>query len=398
MTPFQYQAVDQQGQPVSGTCEALDAAAAKLALEEGGLREVEVRPLAARTEALERLSQSEALAVTRQLADLSRAGIPLCEGLRAAADELKPGRLARVFRKMAAETEAGKPLDDVLGDSAARFPPHIVGLLRAARRTGRLEQALTHLLDQHFRMRELSRKLRTALAYPLFILGAAVAMFLMLQLFELGQLRSVVDELELNDQTPFLTQLLIWWTEEGWIVASVLLVVFVVTLALVRIVVGAAVWRRLLATIPLLGPIWHWAGVAQWTRMLAMLLDQQLPLHEALRLAADGSFDANVGQAARQLAVGAEQGRSLSEMLSKTYRLPNSLVPLVRWGEQSGAMSDAMHAASDMFEGRLALRSNLLRLILPPLVLLLIGLGVSLVIVALLAPMLELIRMMSSFM
>ncbi|MCO6458101.1 MAG: type II secretion system F family protein [Pirellulaceae bacterium] len=340
-------------------------------------------------------SESDALQATRQLADLTRAGLPLSEGLRAAADELGSGRLSRMFRQMARDSESGQPLEEILHRNQQRLPPHIVGLVQAARRTGHLEQALTRVLEQQLRLRELSRRVTAALTYPVFVLGSAVVLLMLLQLLLLGQLTALVADLELaDDHFVFVTRMLVWWHEGGSYLVGGAVVVLLVLALLIRLVLGRAVWRRMLATIPLLGPIWHWAGVAQWSRLLGLLVEQQIPLPDALRLAASGSFDANVAEVSRQLASGADQGRLLSEMLASTYRLPASLVPLVRWGEQSGDLAGALNGAADMFEGRLRLRSGLLRLVLPPMALLLIAAGVALLMAALFLPLIELIQVM----
>lgn len=340
-------------------------------------------------------SESDALQATRQLADLSRAGLPLSEGLRAAADELGSGRLSRMFRQMARDSESGQPLEEILQRHQQQLPPHVVGLVQAARRTGHLEQALTRVLEQQLRLRELSRRVTAALVYPVFVLGSAVVLLMLLQFLLLGQLTALVAEMELaEDHLVFVTRMLLWWHEEGSYLVGGVVIALLVLVLLIRLVLGRAVWRRILATIPLLGPIWHWGGVAQWSRLLGMLVEQQVPLPDALRLAADGSFDANVAEVSRQLASGVDQGRVLSEMLASTYRLPASLVPLVRWGEQSGDLAGALNGVAEMFEGRLRLRSGLLRLVLPPMALLLIAAGVAVLMAALFLPLIELIQVM----
>jgi type II secretory pathway component PulF len=121
--------------------------------------------------------------------------------------------------------------------------------------------------------------------------------------------------------------------------------------------------------------------------MLGLLVQHRVPLPEALRLAADGSRDANVAQVSRRLAEGAENGRGLSEMLARTYRLPASLVPILRWGESANELAEALLSGSEMLEGRVHLRANLLRIVLPPFALLVIATGIGLLVAALLLPM-----------
>ena len=154
-------------------------------------------------------------------------------------------------------------------------------------------------------------------------------------------------------------------------------------------------WRRVLATVPLIGALWHWSGVAELARLLAILLEQDVPLPEALQLASTGVRDANLRELSGQLAQSVQQGRSLTELLATTHRLPASLGPLLGWGERSGQLAEALRVAGDMFEGRVRLRAELLRSILPFVVFVGIAMVALFSLVALYAPMLSLLQGLS---
>jgi type II secretory pathway component PulF len=152
----------------------------------------------------------------------------------------------------------------------------------------------------------------------------------------------------------------------------------------------------LLSKIPLFGPLWEWSGVAEMTRLLAMLMQQQVPLPRALRLATDGIRDANVRQVCQALAERTEQGQPLSDILSQERRLPALLAAIVRSGEQSGSLPDAFGVASEIYEGRVMLRALVLRTILPPLAFLLVAIAMVFIIGSLLTPMLSLLNGLSA--
>ena len=69
-----------------------------------------------------------------------------------------------------------------------------------------------------------------------------------------------------------------------------------------RLVAGRASWRRLLSSIPLIGPLWYWSGIAEWTSLMSVLLKHQIRLPDALRLAGYGTRDEQIGRVSRQLA------------------------------------------------------------------------------------------------
>lgn len=339
------------------------------------------------------LKTHEAEALLEHVADVTSSGLPLAAGLRAAAAESSSRRLNAELCQLAAELERGRSLDEVLLHRKGRLSGCLGGLVRAGVRSGKLGIVLVELVDQQRRMRELTRTLRSALAYPTLLLTLALVIGLFLDLVFVGPMLAMFRSFKLS--LPYMTEIAGWIHDCGvaWLFLASLATIGGVVLF--RWLAFGARWRRVLATVPLLGALWHWSGVTEWTRLMAVLLEQDLPLPEALQLAAAGVHDANLRQLSGQLAQGVQHGRSLIELLTATHRLPASLGPLLGWGERSGQLAEAFRVASDMFEGRVRLRAELLRSILPFVVFVGIGLFALFSVVALYAPMLFLIQGLS---
>jgi type II secretory pathway component PulF len=149
------------------------------------------------------------------------------------------------------------------------------------------------------------------------------------------------------------------------------LAAIVVVAAVARLLGGRAGWSWLIGNLPLIGRAWHWTGVAEMFRCLSLLIEHRVPLPEALRLTAGGISDAYVAQQCRLLAGRVEQGTSLTMSLVNLRTLPLSIVPLVRWGEQSDSLAPPCSAAEMI--GRLEMRGRLLIQIIPPIVFVLVG-------------------------
>jgi type II secretory pathway component PulF len=111
-----------------------------------------------------------------------------------------------------------------------------------------------------------------------------------------------------------------------------------------------------------------------------------------LQLAADGVRDANFREISLSLAIRVQQGRSLAESIAADVRLPASLSPLVGWGERSGDLAGACQTAADVFEGRMRLRSELLRSVVPPLVFIAIATLALVTILGVYAPLVSMIQ------
>jgi len=335
------------------------------------------------------LSTGDAEGLTETLADLSSAGVPLAEGLWAAASEASSNRMANELGWLASQVEGGRSLEDLM-ESRRGLPSYVAGLVRAGVRTGKLGEVLVELVDHQRAVRELWQSIRSAMAYPMFLLMLALAIGLFIEFWLVGAYVEMYEEFEL--ELPYITQLLAWGYRAGGIWLLALGVVAALGCVVFRVVGGAARWRRAIATVPLIGVLWHWMGVSELTRLLAALVAQRVPLPEALRLAAEGVHDANVGQVSRMLADGVEQGQSLSELLDSTCRLPATLVPIVRWGERADELAEAFRQAGEMFEGRVRMRSELVTSVLPPLICVIVAVLATLIVVGLYIPMVSMIQ------
>jgi len=340
-----------------------------------------------------KLSSGESDQLLTHLAAAGQEGLPLAEGLRAAAEEATSQRLARALRSTADAIEQGRPLAELLQTTKDRLPRHIAGLVAAAARTERFGEALSELIEHHRCVRQLRKSVVASLAYPLLVLAFGVLLLVLAQIYVFSHFEALFKEFEL-ELTP-MTVAFLWWTRVGtWLILGMLAAVALGS-ALLRLVAGAAIWRRVYATLPIFGPLSHWSGVSDWSRLLGMLIDQCVPLPEALSLAADGVHDANVAEVCQVMSTHARQGQPLSHLLAETHRLPTLLVPLATWGEETDSLAEAMYTASDLFEKRIRLRAIFLRTALPPIVFVFIGFFGALMVTTLTMPMVKLIEYLS---
>ncbi|MCB9940698.1 MAG: type II secretion system F family protein [Planctomycetaceae bacterium] len=402
MMQFRYIAEDAQGVRQEGELAADSADAARQQLVDRGLRVVELHPLGGdHQQPVPKLSQKESEEVVIAIAELSSSELPLVEGLRAAADESVSSRVAQALRQIAADVELGYALDSVMSERDKFLPAHVRGLVAAAARTHRMGVALDDLVEHHRATREVWGKVVGAIAYPLIVLAMTLFVLAFLPIFIVPQFKQMFLEFEL--ELPTITQAVIGlsdailWFGDGpglWI-AGTIGVVFLVLIALASLGVGTPMTHRFTTTMPLIGPIWQWSGTAAFTRLLATMLECDIPLPDALLMTRDGLSDPEVREVAVLFARGVENGRSLSDVMSDLNRLPASITPFVRWGERTGKLPEALRAVTDMLLLRVQMRTMLLRSIAPPVVFILVGILVGFIIISLFMPLISLIQGLS---
>ncbi len=392
MAKYRYRATDDRGRPTAGELEAADADAARQLLALQGLVVTALEPVAGAAGGA-RLTSDEAGQLADHLARAGAAQLPLVEGLRAAAAECGNRRIEAALLVMAAQLETGRSLADVVADERVPLPPHLSGLVAAAARTGKIGLALSELLEHQRAARRLRRAVLQSFAYPMVVV-VLTGVVVLLVLFGLaGTYEQMFEEFELD--LPYLTELVFWWRNVGiWVAAGVLAAVCLAALA-ARQVMGAARWQGLLASVPVLGPLLFWSGVAEWSSLLSVLLKHQLPLPEALRLSAAGVGNAYVSELAHELAEDARGGQKLSQSLAGQRRLPRSMLPIVKWGEKVDLLSEAFAATHDLFDRRVRIRAIMLRAVLPPMLFIGIGCTVGGLVGALFLPMITLVQGLS---
>lgn len=414
MAKFRYTAKTVGGVETAGVIDAVSLEEALDALLDRELHDVQVTRLRDDLEGVERVSRvpadpivvateveqppvalsgGEADELTRQVAQVCTAKVPLAAGLRAAADETDNRRVSRALRWIADQIDQGRSLDDTLLHSGKLLPAYVSGLILAASRTGTLGEALMDLVEQQQSVRSLRRDILGGLLYPLIVVVLAMAVLLYVIYFVTGPISQMFEEFALR--LPAATQLVFWWRDTGWRILGAAILGFLTLVILYRLLAGRARWQRLISTMPLFGGLSQATAIAEWTGLLNVLLKHEVPLPDALRLAGHGMRNAYIGDVSLRLADGVARGRSLSQMMFSFRALPSSLIPLLEWGEQSGTLSESFGVGREMFEKRAGMRAGLIQFIIPPLLFIWVGCTVSFVVAVTFLPLFNLISMLS---
>ncbi len=414
MAKYRYTAKTVWGEETAGVIDAASVEEALDALLDRELRDVQVTRLRDDLEGVERmprvptdpvivateveqppvvLSGGEADELTRQVAQVCIAKVPLAAGLRAAADETDTRRVSRALRWIADQIDQGRSLEDTLLHSGKLLPAYVSGLILAASRTGTLGEALMDLVEQQQSVRSLRRDVLGGLLYPLVVVVLAVALLLVVIHFVIGPIGQMFDEFALT--LPKATQLVFWWRDTGWRILGTAILGFLALVILYRLLAGRARWQRLISTMPLFGGLSQATAIAEWTGLLNVLLKHEVPLPDALRLAGHGMRNAYIGGVSLRLADGVARGRSLSQMMFSFRSLPSSLIPLLEWGEQSGTLSESFGVGREMFEKRAGMCAGLIQFIIPPLLFIWVGCTVSFVVAVTFLPLVNLISNLS---
>jgi type II secretory pathway component PulF len=396
---FAYQAQTPDGQRLSGTVDAPDAAEATRRLAELGLRVSEMAP-AARPPRPKALRATEFAAFNQQLAHLAKAGLPLEHGLRLIAADLGSGRLSRTVEQVAAELEGGTPLGEAFEKHRGRFPALYGRLVAAGVRAGNLPGVLFNL-GRHL---ELVQRLREAVwrafAYPLMVLAGLIVVLVFVGLYVLPKFEQIFAEFQMK--LPPATQVLLGLSAAAPALAALLVLALFGGPALWAVLrwrgwEGAAL-DAVARWAPLVGPVVRRNLVARWCDALGLGVAAGMDLPAAIEVAGDATGSpalrrdgaALVDRLAAGQPLGAGGGgRPAGEIL------PPSVPATLHFAAGHHDLPTTIEALGEMYQRQAELRLAVIPAVLTPLLVVLIAVLIAFVVMGLVAPLFAMIRGMT---
>ena len=335
------------------------------------------------TPPLRAISLEELTALNDEIAALVRAGVPLEHGLGHLARDM-PGRLGEVTAQIARRLEQGESLDQALADADLRIPPVYRAVVEAGLRTGRLPAALESVARSTRWLSECRQLVVGSFIYPmvLFLVGWASFLWFVWKIAP-AMTRSMGDFDAMGRE---LMATVAGWGDsmQYWGPAVPLLVVVAAVVWWFRSARANLVQPRsaglALGWIPWMRGVVGSLRTATFTEVLATLLENRVPLPEALELAGETTGDRETVEASRYLAEAVRHGRAIADDQGWIGR---RLPPLVRWllvaGEHRGTLLAALRQAAQNYRSRAERQAEMARLYVPVLATVVLGATIVLV-------------------
>jgi type II secretory pathway component PulF len=335
------------------------------------------------------LSNAEAAELAAGVAELAKAGLPLPDGLRALAQEWPSRRLRGALTDLATRIERGESLEQALDGAGGRLPIHLRGVIRAGVRSGHLPEALEQFVELERTQHELRRQVWVNLAYPTLLIVMISVLAVLAAFYIMPQFAHIFRDFK--TQLPVLTTLVLKCFRPiaftfAFVAAVMLLIPLVLNSRVLRTWIAPAFY-----VFPFIGPPLRWTQLARFSRLMAMLLDEHVPLAESLRTAARGLEDGYLAGDCREAAAEVEQGRRLSEVLAERSRFSYDILPLLEVGEKTSSVASAFGSAAEMFEGRASTQTGNLEAVLLPTAFFAVLFFCGVIVIALFMPLIALI-------
>ena len=342
------------------------------------------------------ISSEQFMAFNQQLAQLTRAGLPVEQGLRLVAEDLGSSRLADATRQIADELARGQSLAECFEHRRSQFPPLYGRLLDAGVKTNNLPDMLFNL-GRHLEMvRRLKASLWRAFSYPLAIFAAFTLLLIFLGLFVLPKMHVMF--VDFKAELPLITQIVL---EVSRALPAILVyagvifgVLFLAWIASRSTRTGRRWLSRLGMSLPLIGPILKRNVIARWCDALGLGVNAGLDLPAAIELAGDTIDSPQLQADGAQLASALASGQTLDGIHSLSL-LPPTIPAALHLGATNGNLPQTLATLSEMYQQQAELRMATLPAILTPLLTILMASLIAFVILAMFMPMIVFLRVIS---
>lgn len=392
MAFYKYTAKNEHAEVVKGKVEARNKQAAAAVLANRDLLVIEVKDLeenifSSLTSSLKGISQDDVVGLTRQLATMITAGLPLTTGLSILAEQSE-SELANLINGILREVEGGKTFSDALAQKPDVFSRVYVQLVRAGEAGGVLDEILSRLADTLEKQKEFRAKTKGALIYPIIVVIAMIIVGFVMMIFVVPQLTKMYDDF--GAELPFLTQVMIDFSTAlatyWWVLVLLLVGGGIFFLKWKKTESGEKKFDQFLLKIPVFGKLKQKVILTEFSRTLSLLLGAGVSLVSSLDIVSESIenivYRQNLDQAADQV----EKGVPLSVSLGKYETFPPILHQMIAVGEETGKLDEVLLKISVYFETESEQAIKNLTTALEPAIMIVLGVGVGLMVVAIIMP------------
>ena len=402
MAAFEYQALNERGREEKGVLEADSVRQVRQLLRDKGLTPLDVKP----TRRAEKqagpallqnlfkptLSISERALVTRQLATLIGASLPVEEALLAVSRQSEKSSLQSMMLTVRGKVMEGYSLANSLAEYPKAFPSLHRATVAAGESAGHLDLVLNRLADFTESQQESAARIKQALIYPVILFVLTVAILAGLLGYVVPDIVDIFADSE--QELPWLTTAVIAASDFIVGYGLILLLVAVISwLGIRRLLALPAVqllWDRRLLGLPIIGKLSRGTNTAQFASTLSILSSSGVPLVEAMRIAGEVLSNTWLRNVVSEATVRVSEGSSLSSTLERSAHFPPMMLHMIASGEASGELDEMLSRVARHQQQDADLLMSVLLSLFGPMMLIVMGGAVFMIVLAILLPIISL--------
>ncbi len=397
MSIFEYQTIDTNGKQSAGLIESDTKKSARQQLQAQQLTVLDVqetkRKLGTSFSWFDpKLNIADISIITRQLASLLQASMPIDEALQTIARNNNKKNIKKTVGQICSSVVEGKSLAEALQLNAKELPPYFISTVKAGEQTGKLGNILDKLAQEIQQQDKFKKKISAALIYPTMISLVAFTVVMALLIFVVPQIVTVFDNM--NQTLPPLTTAVIalsdFLSANIWLIFATIITLIIALKSALKQKNIKIKFHRVLGRLPIVGKLIINSNAARFARTLALLHESGTPIISALKNSAQALSYLPMQRSILIAAEKVREGSTIFKALESQNALPSMTLYMLASGEASGQLSQMLNKAADNQEVELDSYTTKITSLFEPIMIRLMGGVVLLIVLAILLPIFEL--------
>ncbi len=405
MAVFEYRALDAKGKNIKGIIDADSEAQARTKLRSQGKYPVSIvqstkQPGKSRSESrvggrLRRVKSAEISIMTRQLATLLGASIPLVQALDSLVQQTRNSGLKKVIAQIKGAVNEGNSLTNAMGEHPQIFSSVFINMVRAGEASGTLDIVLERLADFSEKQEALRGRIRAALIYPIFMGVVGAAILFILITYIVPNITQVFTEMKrvLPLPTLFLIGLSDFLKMYWWVMIVMVILLVSVMRYLVKQPTGKRIWHYAKLKLIILGPVVQKIILARFSSTLGSLLESGVGLMMSMQIVQALVDNVHVSKVIEDAMEQIQKGKSMTNALSSSEWFPPMFVQMIAVGEQSGNLEGMLRKVSQAYEREVEIAILGMTSLIEPIMIVGMGLVVGFIVLSILLPIFEMNQM-----
>ncbi len=400
MPLFEYRGLNASGNNVRGTLDSDNVRNARLKLKKDGIYVTEIKDKTKKVKKTsgKSLNMGQSVSVqdlsimTRQLATMIKANIPLVDSLSAVAEQSENLALKEALTATRDMVNEGKTFHQALAKYPKLFDNIYISMCEAGEMSGTLDVILIRLTEFTEAMSELKQKVTNAMMYPVIMLFMSFGMLMFMFVVVIPKIMTIFESA--NMTLPWYSQIVI--NLSGFMVNYWHLIIIagfasvIVFRQWASSEAGSEKWDAIKLNIPVAGPIIRMIAVSRFTRTLSTLLVGGVPMLNALEIVRKIVNNKVLAKAVEEARANISEGESIAGPLKKSGQFPPVVIHMVNIGEKTGELENMLTQVADSFDFQVNAKIDGLTSILAPVMIVVMGGVIGIIVVSILVPMIQL--------
>ncbi len=336
-----------------------------------------------------RIKSSDLSSFCWQMMTMMEGGIPVTTALDTISQEMESLQLREILRRILEKMQKGVAFSDCISEYPKIFNRLCCAIILAGETSGNLADALLRLATYFDKQDRLSRKLKSAMAYPVFAFGVIVLIVIFIMAFIVPRFRVIFDKM--GGELPVMTRVLMSFYDALrnniiYFVALLVLTVVSGILFCTKTPKGHYLFSKIALGVPLLGKVFSQAFLAIFCRTMSTLLAAGVSVLDVFNILSAMTGNDVIRDAIIKTRERIIEGSNISGSMSESGFFPNSIVKMIEVGEGTGSLSKVLDKTADYYERRVDSTMTTVVSLLEPIMIVTVGAIVAVIVVALYLP------------